>query len=463
MLALLIGALIGEAALTAPAARAGSWIQVACVNPDGSAAPSEGWTSFATAGVSPLSATSTACGPGQPMFAALSNGTAVPNGASENLQYTPPAGSTLNGGGLSVALSADGGSEFGRAVASVNEPGNDVSAGDGVFSCVEGEGCSGNTGASDDTGPVTLPSGRGGNLYLTALCTALTNANCSTGGTDGDYAFAEVTSADLELANASVPTGSGFSGSALQGRVQLVFSAGDPSGPGVYAVTVALDGTTVAGGTPNANGGACVPVGTGADGALMFDHQQPCPQTAAIDDAIPTAGLPDGAHRLAVTVTDAAQNSATVLDQNITSFNPQLTPRPRRGVKTRFVISWRWAPKTTLLRSITTRKLPSNARVTVRCSGQCPRLRVHSAPARNIKRLLRALRNRRFHAGSVLHVTVTERHHRTEHIAIAIRPGLIPRATLRSATRPHHKPARHHKKGRHHTTGRHHTPAHLRP
>jgi hypothetical protein len=122
-------------------------------------------------------------------------------------------------------------------------------------------------------------------------------------------------------------------------------------------------------------------------------------------------------------VVDAASNFATVLDQNITTFNPAITPPPCRSVKARFVISWRWSPNSTLLRSITTRKLPPSARVTLRCAGLCPRLRVLSVPARNIKRLLRALRDNRFHAGDKLHLTVTERHHRTERIELAIRAG----------------------------------------
>ena len=34
--------------IAAPQARAGEWMQVSCVNPNGSAAPSDGWSSFTT-------------------------------------------------------------------------------------------------------------------------------------------------------------------------------------------------------------------------------------------------------------------------------------------------------------------------------------------------------------------------------------------------------------------------------
>jgi hypothetical protein len=212
----------------------------------------------------------------------------------------------------------------------------------------------------------------------------------------------------------------------------LVFTAADPGGPGVYDVTVTLDGRIVSNGTPNTNDNACVAVGTGSGGALMFDHQQPCPPTAAVDAPVPTAGLPDRPHRLVVTVTDAAQNTSTVLDQLIRTSNPQTTPRPRRGVRARFVISWDWAPRTTLLRSIQARKLPRSARVSVRCVGsRCPRLRIHSASGGRVRRLLRALGGRRFPAGDRILLTVTQRHHRAERIVLLIRRGHIPRARLR--------------------------------
>ena len=80
-----------------------------------------------------------------------------------------------------------------------------------------------------------------------------------------------------------------------------------------------------------------------------------------VDVPVPTAGLPDGSHELAVTVTDAARNSSTVLDQNITTSNPQTTPNPsgRRAIHARFTISWRWNGATTTLRSIRVQHLPA--------------------------------------------------------------------------------------------------------
>jgi hypothetical protein len=375
------------------------------------------------------------------MRAVVADAAAAAPNASESLQYTPPPGYVLVGGTATVALSADGYSEYGNAVSALEEPGNDASAGDGFFSCIHGTGCGSTagllTGTPDWSGTVTLPSDRQGDLYVSAICTAFPNATCSQGGSDGAWAFAKVSSVDLLLSNAASPAvDGGFSGSALQGRVpgtgRLVFSAVDPGGPGVYAVTATLDGRVVSTGTPNTNDGSCVAAGTGAGGALEFDHQQPCPPTTAIDLPVPTAGLPDRSHRLVVTVTDAAQNTSTVLDQLIRTLNPQTTPRPRRGVRARFVISWDWARRTTLLRSIQARRLARSARVNVRCLGpHCPRLRIHHATGRRVRRLLRGLGGRRFRAGDRILLTVTQRRRHAERIVLSIRRGQIPRARLR--------------------------------
>ncbi len=47
---ILIGALVTFAALPGAIAYAGEWMQVSCVNPNQSPAPSQGWTSFWAAG-----------------------------------------------------------------------------------------------------------------------------------------------------------------------------------------------------------------------------------------------------------------------------------------------------------------------------------------------------------------------------------------------------------------------------
>jgi hypothetical protein len=147
---------------------------------------------------------------------------------------------------------------------------------------------------------------------------------------------------------------------------------------------------------------------------------------------VPTAG-PDGAHELSVTVSDAAQNSSTVLDQTITTSNPQTTPVPRggRAVHAQFVISWRWVRSQTTLRSIKVRRLPRDAHLAIRCTGRrCPRLRVRSATAKHVSKLLNGLANRRFHAGDKLLLTITAPRRSTERIELRMRNNRIPAARL---------------------------------
>jgi hypothetical protein len=169
----------------------------------------------------------------------------------------------------------------------------------------------------------TLPSNLGGDLYLVAQCFGPPGYAC---GPWGIYASIELQWAQLLLANNAQPTGARFGGSLIQtrahGTAELAFTAADPGGPGVYQVTVLIDGRTAYQGTPNTNGGECAPAGTDpSTGALMFDYQQPCPPSESVDLPIPTDGLPDGDQLLQVVVTDAAQNSSTVLDRTITTAN----------------------------------------------------------------------------------------------------------------------------------------------
>jgi sulfide:quinone oxidoreductase len=139
-----------------------------------------------------------------------------------------------------------------------------------------------------------------------------------------------------------------------------------------------IDHVAVYRATPDVNDGDCVALGSDpSDGGLEFDHIQPCPAAANVDVGIDTAALADGAHDLQVQVTDAAGNTATVLDQETTTSNPTATPLPRRRgeVRARLTIRWSWNGLRTRVRSVRARGLPGSARLTVRCTGRgCARL-----------------------------------------------------------------------------------------
>jgi hypothetical protein len=311
--------------MAASSAYAGSWMEVSCVNPSQSAAPSQGWTSFAGGG-GYGSNNSTSCGPGSPMFAILSTDAAVSVGANETLQYAPPAGSTLIGGSVDVSFFADGRGYGASGTAVAYSPEYAYNGSNVFYQCASGLPPCAN-GTYDFSGVLGLPSGRGGNLYLSAGCGGQPEAGrvCNEGGSEGAWSLVRLWWANLLLANEATPSASGVSGTLLSpnasGTQELTFTATDPGGPGVYLVTAQIDGKAAYSGTPNNNGGKCVAVGT-SGGALMFDHSQPCPASESVDLPINTTTLPNGQHTLKLVVQDAAGNSAVVYDGTITTKQP---------------------------------------------------------------------------------------------------------------------------------------------
>jgi len=175
--AVLVAAGAGAIAQTASA---GEWIEVSCVNPSGSAAPSSGWVTFTLGGanLTPIDNNDDICGPGSPMTAELGDQAPAANDQSEALKFIAPAGSVLQGGSLNITLSAFGGGPHARAVAAVLEPDNAFDESDTVFRCEEGMGC----GGPGDTysGEVPLPDDRGGAVYVIVACQAATGYMCNT-------------------------------------------------------------------------------------------------------------------------------------------------------------------------------------------------------------------------------------------------------------------------------------------
>ena len=312
------------AAVVPTAASAAPWMHITCQNPDGSPAPSEGWTGGAVGNVSLGSTNNANCAPGTPMYAALSTNSPAADGSSEYLAYTPPAGSTLVGGSLLVGLQANGYGYGAAATAAMFTPAYQYDATNVFLQCVAILAACQN-GLSEYLGVVNIPTNRGGNLYLGAGCDGqLPQYVCSHGGSRGVWSSVAVGYANLLLSSDAQPTGADFRGSLLDaahGTANLAFTAGDP-GPGVYKVAVTIGTKEVYNQTPNKNSGKCVPVGTdSASGALMFDHQQPCPQSQTIDIPVRTTTFVDGPYELKVTVTNAAQNVSTVLRRTITINN----------------------------------------------------------------------------------------------------------------------------------------------
>ena len=321
---LLTGAVIlMTATLGVSSSFAGDWVEVSCVNPSQSAAPSEGWTSFAGGG-GYGSNNSTSCGPGSPMFAILSTDAAVGVGANETLQYAPPGGSTLIGGSVDVSFYADGYGYGASGTAVAYSPEYAYNGSNVFYQCASGLPPCAN-GTYDFSGVLGIPSGRGGDLYLSAGCGGDAGQSCDEGGSEGAWSLVRLWWANLLLSSEATPSGSGVGGTLLSpnaaGTAELTLDAADPGGPGVYAVIVQIDGKAVYSGTPNSNSGGCVPVGT-SGGALMFDYSQPCPPSESVDLPINTTALSNGQHTLKIVVQDAAGNSAVVYDGTISTKQP---------------------------------------------------------------------------------------------------------------------------------------------
>lgn len=316
--------LVGAAtAIAAGPAYAGQWVRINCVNPDGSAAPSDGWTGTTYGSVSLGSVNSTECGPGKPMIGSIGNQSPSPREGAQELRYSPPSGSKLVGGSALVGVAAEGYGYYAAATAAIHTPNRDESS--AFFKCVYlKDACQ--DGRPKYFGTVQLPPDRGGDLYLLAGCVGLkTGTYCSHGGSYGAWSLVSVYSADLLLSTESLPTASDFRGGLLEpeahGTAGLAFTAAD-SGPGVYRVAVTIDDKPVYDATPNTLAGKCVPAGSDpATGALRWAWQQPCPRSQTVDLAIRTTTLRDGSHELKVTVHNAARDSQVVLRRTITVDN----------------------------------------------------------------------------------------------------------------------------------------------
>ena len=167
----------------------------------------------------------------------------------------------------------------------------------------------------------------GANLYLAASCGGVAEYNCPTGKGDAEnYAAAvHLYAADLTLEQSAGPAASNVAGelataAAVSGSSDLAFSASDP-GSGVYQAVFTVDGSVVQSTGLDEDGGHCRDVGQTTDGTAAFLYVQPCLAAVSVDVPFDTTHLANGAHHLLVTVTDAAGNSAPVLDRTITVSN----------------------------------------------------------------------------------------------------------------------------------------------
>lgn len=272
------------AIVSVPEARAGALTLVTCA---GSSADA-GWTSFSEGAPPGGSTNSSSCSPG--MEVGLPDG--APAGAAEGLVFTAPGGETIVGGEITVVGSANG------------DPGYDDEP-------VGQEGVLSSPSESDAFVRVVnvkrteaVPAG-GAQIWAREVCSGSNGPTCGWGSISIPSAY--IVLSPSATPSVSALTGSLTTGGSQHGTQDVSFAAADPGGPGIYQVTVTIDGKTIYQATPNLNSGACSPVGSYGT-ALEFYSLQPCPQSVAVALPIETGALPDGIHDLTVTATDAASD-----------------------------------------------------------------------------------------------------------------------------------------------------------
>jgi hypothetical protein len=203
---------------------------------------------------------------------------------------------------------------------------------------------------------VVSASHLGGHLYTSATCGGIPGEACPEGVGDANHYAAVIYlyAADLTLEQTAGPSASNVGGelasvATVGGTSDVTFSASDP-GAGVYEAVFSVDGQVVQSTVIDGNGGRCRDVGQTSDGTPAFLYLQPCLGSVSADVGLNTAGIANGAHHLVASVTDAAGNSAPVLDREITIYNPPApgTPGPLNGTNasTSAALAVRWKSTT---------------------------------------------------------------------------------------------------------------------
>lgn len=273
------------------------------------------------------------------MTAALEGGISrTANVDSATWAFAAPAGESLAGATLWRAGDADGGAGVDAWYELWFAGSGETEIFDRCLALVECPGLGVIGVPLAPTNRLTVPSANlGPQLYVRAACGGTTTYKCvvNTGDPNGYAAVVYVYAADLILEQDAGPTASNVSGelasaATVSGTSDVAFSASDP-GSGVYEAVFSVDGQVVQRTVVDEDGGRCRNVGETTDGLPAFLYVQPCPASLNADVGLETTRIANGTHHLVVSVIDAAGNSATVLDKNITVANSQQPGGPTAG------------------------------------------------------------------------------------------------------------------------------------
>jgi hypothetical protein len=327
----LSSAIVGGAALLlvlAAAAHAGRYHAYSCRTPSGESAPVDGWSGSLPSQGSWDNYAQNTCGVGGALIAALGEQTTHFGSVDQaTWMLAIPTPESLSAATIWRASRGHWISEEKAVYETWLSGPTEPSVIDGcIASQCSGEGEVGNPFASSNR--VVVPSANLGNhLYANVDCFGTLSSECGHGfGDPSGYAAAEyMYAADLVLEQTESPTAGSPSGplateQPLRGTSDLIFSATDP-GAGVYQAVFSVDGDVVQRSPIDENGGHCRNVGQTTDGLPAFLYLQPCLKSVTGDVGFDTTALSNGTHHLTVRVSDAAGNTATVLDRSIVVQN----------------------------------------------------------------------------------------------------------------------------------------------
>ena len=253
-----------------------------------------------------------------------------------------------------------------------------------------------------------------------SVSVALYCFNAGQGCTFADNDVVRVGELDLTVHDTGVPSvhplGGSLATAGTYAGIQTLGFAATDVGSGVSRVTVSLGPTVVGTDSP----------------ACQSASLTPCPGNASGVIDVNTAAVPDGSYPVILTAYDASGDPAPVQVATVRTRNfsaTQRLPRPRRGVRARVAISWRWSSTRTVLTRIALADVPRAGTVTVTCHGRgCP-IRTVRSDRRHLAVLARHLRGRSFRPGDRLALTITAAGRRAQRAEIVIRPDAIPRVT----------------------------------
>lgn len=310
-------------AVTAATASAGKYHAYTCRKPSGAAAPADGWIGRVAFESSYDTYARNTCAEGGSLLAALGEETVHGPKDEATWELTVPAAEKLTA--ATIWRASRGYFRSGEKgvyqmwLAGPTEPEVFDSC---IASSCSGQGVVGTPFAASNR--VAVPSANlGAHLYANANCFVPLSGECGHGfGDPNGFAAAEyVYAADLvleqtEIPSAGTPSGPLVTETPIHGTSDIIFTASDP-GAGIYKAVFNVDGNVVQENVINENEGRCKNVGETTDGLPAFLYLQPCPKSVSADVGLDTTKLTNGHHHIIVTVTDAAGNSAFVLDREV--------------------------------------------------------------------------------------------------------------------------------------------------